>query len=144
MGWIDRIMRTRSPFLQMCQNLGGFRIWRKKNVNRGFPAERNFDGSIRAILSNFATNLITFGIRATECENELSKHLAFASSSFELISILIHFSRRSGDKKERKGPELTDGRTSENERERDFFHSHRHFCGPLIGEFVPQQFRFLS
>ena len=68
-------------------------------LNGEFPRERNFDGSIRAILSNFAIYLIIFGIRATDCENESSKHLAFASSSFELISILIHFSRRSGEKK---------------------------------------------
>ena len=30
-------------------------------LNGEFPRERNFDGSIRAILSHLATNFITFG-----------------------------------------------------------------------------------
>ena len=63
-------------------------------------------GNFESLCYNF------YHIQATFCENECSKHFAFASS-FELISILIHFSRRSGEKKE-SFP--TDGRTDRHQK----------------------------
>ena len=90
-------VRTRpSPSIlangEKCHNSGGFRNRRRKNVNREFPSGRNFDGSIRAILTHFAINCArfwAFGQHSAKMTFHSCKHLAFAPS-FELISILIH------------------------------------------------------